>query len=80
MKNDYSDEAQKRAAELAPRATEKQTKFLEILLNDIGCHNRITRNTFLSDELGRPIRYMDDVTLDEATRLIDSLIIEREDS
>jgi hypothetical protein len=79
VKNDYSEAARRRAAELAPKATKRQVEYLEILLNDNGYSTRILRYDFLSGETGRQIRYLDDLTLDEASSIINGLAERRRD-
>lgn len=60
--------------------TDPQKEYLEILLNDCGFLERRVRNHFLTQEVGREIRYLDSLTKTEATRLISDLKDRRDDS
>ena len=55
------------------RASDAQTSFLATLFIDCGFHTRVQRNAWLSSEIGREIRYMDDLTVAEASKMIDAL-------
>lgn len=72
-KQDYSQAARQRAAEIAPKATPGQARFLEILMNDCGFGTRLQRNDYLSGEVGREIKYVSDLTIEEAHGMIDKL-------
>ncbi len=56
----------------AKPATEAQINFLEILFNDLE-FNRAQRNDWLSANTGREIRYLDDLTIPEASESIETL-------
>ncbi len=62
----------------AKPATEAQINFLEILFNDLG-YTRKQRNARLTDDLGREIKFLDNLTIPEASRLIETLKEEKED-
>lgn len=53
-------------------ATTAQINYLEILFRDLG-FNRRQRNAFLTAELERPVRFLDELTSAEASRIITSL-------
>jgi hypothetical protein len=61
-------------------ATRAQISFLEILLNDCGFGVRSTRNAFVSAECDRDIRFLDELTLGEASQLISDLKRRREEN
>ena len=53
-------------------ATLAQKNYIEILANDI-TFSRIQRNAWISNEIGRDIHYLDELTLDEASVIITGL-------
>lgn len=59
-------------------ASAKQQNYLDILFSDLG-FNRLTRNAFLSRELGRTISYLDELSSSEASAMITALIERKED-
>lgn len=63
---DTSDRALSRAI----KATKQQQRYLEILLNDCGFGERVQRNAYLSGELDRDIRFLDNLTLYESSKMI----------
>ncbi len=73
------ERARKRAAALANKASEAQQEYLAILLNDVGFGTRLQRNDYLSGEVERDIKYLDELTFDEAHRLIKELKARRGD-
>lgn len=54
-------------------ATEKQIKYIESLLIDVRYSTLKIRNAWLSDEFGREIKYLDELTVPEASQAIDRL-------
>jgi len=54
-------------------ATPAQQNNLEILLNDHGFSTRAQRNAWLSEEVGREIEYLDELSKAEASMLISRL-------
>lgn len=50
-------------------ATPAQTNFLEILFGDLG-FTRAQRNAWIAREVGRPVDYLDSLTVGEASALI----------
>ena len=54
-------------------ASEAQVKFIDSLLIDVGYSDRKVRNTYLSAELKREIHYVDDLSVQEASMIIDQL-------
>lgn len=52
----------------------KQTKYMESLLIDNYLSNRKERNAWLTSQLGRDIHNLDDMTMKEATGVIELLI------
>jgi len=52
-------------------ATDKQIKYIECLAIDLAL-DRKTRNLFAGDVVGRDIRYLDELTVSEASRVIDN--------
>lgn len=54
-------------------ASRKQISFIEGLLIDADINDRKQRNAYLTAELGREIHYVDDLTTEEASRIIDDL-------
>lgn len=75
--DEYMDVAKRRGASLSSRATKKQVEFLETLLNDCGFGTRDQRNLYLSQETAREIKFVDELTFEEARGLIDKLLKER---
>ena len=55
------------------RATAAQVKYLEILFNDNGFSMKEQRNAYLSAEFSRRIKFLDELTKDEASRIINIL-------
>ena len=53
-------------------ATKKQINYLEILFSDREFDRR-TRNSWLTDYLKKEITYLDQLTVEEASRCIDKL-------
>ena len=60
------------AKDNTPRATDVQINFLEILFNDLG-FDRVSRNAWLTEEAGREIHFLDELTIGEASRFIETL-------
>ena len=54
-------------------ATDAQVSYIERLLIDCGFTSREQRNAWLKAELGRDIKYIDDLRIHEASRVIDRL-------
>lgn len=54
-------------------ATDKQIKYIEVLLIDCRFKSRAERNCYLSREFDRDIHYLDELDSLEASRLIDML-------
>ena len=53
--------------------TEPQVKLLEVLFIDACYSTRVRRNDWLSNRLGRPVKYLDDMSRQEASRMIETL-------
>ena len=53
--------------------TRAQESYLEILFNDCYFTGREQRNSWLSQELGRPIKYISDMNKLEASNMIEKL-------
>ncbi len=68
------NKAAKRLAEVSTKATPKQVKFIESLLIDCLMSSIRVRNEFLTRECERQVVYIDMLTMDEASMLIDKLI------
>lgn len=62
MSDDVKAKARQRGSSLANRPTQPMLDFLAILLND-----------YLSSETERAIKFLDDLTFDEAKRIINDL-------
>lgn len=60
-------------------ATDAQINFLEILFNDL-TYNRAQKYARLSADLGREVKFMDELTIPEASKMIEALKEEKEDS
>lgn len=54
------------------RPTDKQIHYLQILFNDCSYSDSM-RNVFLTEEFGRHIRHLDELTLKEASQCINKL-------
>ena len=56
-----------------------EVNYLEILFNDLG-FGRAARKAFMSEELGRPVRFLNELTTAEASRIITALRERKEGS
>jgi hypothetical protein len=63
-----------RALHRLPPATKPQIEHIERLVNDVGFADRKARNAWLSEEVGRPIVYIDDLKKVEAIEIIRTLL------
>jgi enolase len=63
-----------RALARAPKATPAQLKYLDSLFLDCGFSERSKRNVYLTTECDRPIKYPEELTKVEATRIISELV------
>jgi hypothetical protein len=54
-------------------ASRKQIEYINDLLIDVGYADRTKRNAYLSAEMEREIKYVDDLTVEEASRIIQQL-------
>jgi hypothetical protein len=57
----------------SPSASPKTREYLEILFNDCCFIDRIQRNVWISLEIGRRIKFLDELTQAEASILIKKL-------
>lgn len=78
MASDFRKHARERSVAYSKKATEKQQEFLATLLNEVGFGTRLSRNDYLSWEMEREIKYLDELTIDEAKRIIDALMERRD--
>jgi hypothetical protein len=60
-------------------ASTAQINYLEILFNDLG-FDRTARKAFMSEETGRPVRFLDELTSAEASRIITALKERKEEA
>ena len=60
-------------------ATSAQIAYMEILFQDLG-FARTARNAYLKSKLGRPIIFLDQLTIPEASRIITGLEKRKEDA
>lgn len=67
-----------RLAKVSPKATPRQQTFLQDLLREIGFDTTLSRNLYLSRETEREIKFLDELTASEASRLIDELVERRD--
>jgi hypothetical protein len=67
------------ARDNTPRATQAQIDFLEILFGDLQ-FNRAQRNDYLSERLEREVKFLDDLSIGEASKLIEELKEQKEDA
>ena len=67
-----------REKHLTPRITEPQCKFLENLLTDCGFGTRVQRNAYLTRECKREVRFLDEISREEAKTLIGQLLDQRD--
>lgn len=72
-KQDLVSRARARGVAMSPKATKPQIEFMENLFNETGFDSRLQRNSWLSRELGREIKYLDEITVAEAITVIDEL-------
>ena len=76
--NNYADKARAKAAGMQRRPSRDTIKWLEVLLNDCGLNiSRLARNAFLSNEVGREINFVDDLSAAEAHTLYQKLLQRR---
>jgi hypothetical protein len=70
-----ADRAIKRAVarDRWPEKHPAMLRFLENLLNDCGFSTRVQRNAWLTSEVDRDIKFLDELTFSEASRLINVL-------
>jgi len=54
-------------------ATGSQLNYIEILCNDIGCHNRTQALSLISNHIGREITFYGSLSKAEATSVIEEL-------
>lgn len=59
-------------------ASEPQISYMQILFNDLG-YDRMARQAWLSDTFQREIKYLDDITVKEASLVINMLKDQKED-
>lgn len=57
-------------------ATAKQISYLQVLFNDLD-FTIAQRNSYLSRRLDREVKYLDDLTVKEAGKMIDRLVEEK---
>lgn len=74
------ERARKRAVALSPKPTAAMSNYLQILLNDCGYGNIAARKVLLSEVAERAITFIDDLTYDEAHKLIETLKAQKEDA
>lgn len=79
MPKDYEARAKQYIQRNQTKQSPGQNKFLELLLNDCGYRTRGLRNECLSREVGRTVRYLDDLSFAESSRLIESLTLRRDE-
>lgn len=70
---DYTALAKARGSQLASKATPPQVRYLNDLLDVLGFVTRQQRNAYLSRITEREVKFVDDLTLQEATKLIREL-------
>lgn len=61
------------------QASTTQINYMEVLFNDL-MFSRGARNAFLTTELGRPVRFLDEITIAEASRIITALKERKEEA
>lgn len=61
-------------------STTKQQDYIEILRNDVGIDTIVKRNDFISLRVGRPIRFLDELTMSEASAIIVALKAKKEEN
>ncbi len=71
------ERALRRERETAPKSTPPQRRFLDELLIDAGFAAAQRRNAYLTRVVGRPVKYLDELTLREAGALIEVLLARR---
>jgi len=57
-----------------------QDDYLDILFNDCGFGDRRRRNDFIGQRVGRPVRFLDELTTKEKSALIDELKARKQES
>lgn len=67
-----------RAQKRFTKPTGPQLKYLPILFNDCGFTTGVQRNAYLETEVGREIKFLDELTFDEARELISKLKTRRD--
>ena len=61
-------------------ATDPQIEYIEALALDIGLATRTLRNDWITQRLGREIKFVDSLTIMEARAVIDWMKAEKEDA
>ena len=56
------------------RATDAQISYLEDLLTGRGFDTRLKRNDWMSNRAGREVKYLEELTVKEASELIEELV------
>jgi hypothetical protein len=79
MANSERDDLVQRALSRVRRPTKPMLLFLDNLFNDVGFTTRVQRNAYLSRELGREIKFLDDLTFEEGRSVINTLKERRDD-
>lgn len=59
-------------------ASDAQISYMEILFNDLG-YDRLARRVYLSDLFQREVRYLDEITMKEASQVISMLKDQKEE-
>lgn len=60
-----------------PRATPEQVRYIEILAGDLGL-DRIRRNFMCSRIVEHEVKFLDELTLGEASKVIDEMLVQKE--
>lgn len=60
-----------------PRATPEQVRYIEILSNDLGL-DRPRRNFMCERIVEHEVKFLDELTIGEASKIIDEMIIQKE--
>lgn len=77
--NKYAGKAVERSLDLGNRATPNQIKAMEKLFNDCGFSTRLLRNDYIRLRFRKEIKYLDELTFQEADRIIKNLISRKEE-
>lgn len=61
-----------------PRVTQDQVRYIEILAGDLGL-DRARRNFMCSRIVEHEVKFLDELTIGEASKVIDEMLVQKEE-